>query len=220
VHRSLGYAAARGRRNVAALFPNTDFGQVQQAAFNATVAKIGLGVKANSVFGSISQAQSLIDQLGPQFGTGAVDVLFIPDRASAPGIGAMVQQGGGAAGRALIVGSADWDQDPAILAAPGLNGAIYPAVDDTGYRALRTEYTARFGSDPHPLATIAYTAVVLANAAPLAAGRYSAPLLTMPGGFNGRDGVFRFLADGRSQYALAIKQISNGVSQRIEGPKL
>ena len=85
---------------------------------------------------------------------------------------------------------------------------------------MRPEYAARFGSDPHPLATIAYTAAILANAPPLVDSRYSAAQLTMPGGFNGRDGVFRFLPDGRSQYALVIKQVEPGGARQVDGPKL
>ena len=38
--------------------------------------------------------------------------------------------------------------------------------------------------------------------------KYDRAQLTLPGGFNGRDGVFRFLPDGRSEYALVIKQVT------------
>ena len=149
-------------------------------------------------------------------------MLFLPDRASAPGFGAMLQQAGMPKGKVLIIGSADWDTDTTISATPSLQGAIYPAVDDTGYRALLPEYTAKFGSNPHPLATIAYTAAILANAPSLSLGtpRYDRQQLTLPGGFNGRDGVFRFLPDGRSEYALIIKQVISGGAQRVDGPKL
>src|SRR5439155_23813766 len=117
---------------------------------------------------------------------------------------------------------ADWDTDPAIAATPSLFGAVYPAVDDAGYRALSPEYSAKFGTNPHPLATVAYTATILANASSLSLGtpRYDRQRLTLPGGFNGRDGVFRFLPDGRSEYALIIKQVVSGGAERVDGPKL
>jgi hypothetical protein len=127
-----------------------------------------------------------------------------------------------APGGVLLIGSADWNGDAAIAGTPYLSGAIYPAVDDAGYQALLPEYQARFGSTPHALATIAYTAVILANATPLALGTppYDRTQLTLPGGFNGRDGVFRFLADGRSEYALVIKQVAPGGATVVDGPKL
>ena len=51
-----------------------------------------------------------------------------------------------------------------------LNGAIYPAVDDKGYQAILPLYQQKFGGTPHPLVTIAYTAVILANASSLSNG--------------------------------------------------
>ena len=70
--------------------------------------------------------------------------------------------------------------------------------------------------------TLAYTAVVLANVSSLSLGtpRYDRAQLTTPGGFNGRDGVFRFLQDGRSEYALVIKKVTVGGAQLVDGPKI
>ena len=75
---------------------------------------------------------------------------------------------------------------------------------------------------PHALSTIAYTATVLANASSLALGtpKYDRAQLTLPAGFNGRDGVFRFLSDGRSEYALVVKQVGAGGATVVDGPKL
>jgi hypothetical protein len=123
-------------------------------------------------------------------------------------------------GSLQIMGSADWDGDAAILSTGYLDGAVYPAVDDTGYKALAPQYTQRFGGNPHPFATLAYTAAILANATPLISARYSAASLTTAGGFNGRDGVFKLLPDGRSEYALIMKQISGGTAVRVDGPKV
>jgi branched-chain amino acid transport system substrate-binding protein len=45
-------------------------------------------------------------------------------------------------------------------------------------------------------------------------------MLTSSAGFNGRDGVFRFLADGRSEFALSIRQVTiGGSSVAEEAPK-
>ena len=70
--------------------------------------------------------------------------------------------------------------------------------------------------------TIAYTAMILANASSLSMGtpQYAAPQLTLPAGFNGRDGVFRFLPDGRSEYALVIKEVTAGGARVVDTAKL
>ncbi|MGN6103038.1 MAG: penicillin-binding protein activator [Devosia sp.] len=219
-NRSLGYARDRNRRRFAALLPNSDFGRVQQAAYQEAIANLHLSSRGAFVFNVESDMQNLVGQVASLVSSGAIDALFLPDRATAPAIAGMMQQAGIARGRLMIIGSADWDTDPTILSTPYLQGAVYPAVDDNGYKALAPEYTARFGGNPHPLATIAYTAAILANAAPLANARYSPSQLTLPGGFSGRDGVFRFLADGRSQYALIMKQLTAGGAVRVDGPKL
>jgi len=220
VHRSLTYASEHGHRAVAGVFPASPFGQVQQAAFQRAVADLRLSNQGTSTFSSDRDAAGVVARLAPQLSSGQIDTLFLPDRASAPAFAGALQQAGIKPGKVLVVGSADWDGDPTILATPYLTGAVYPAVDDTGYRALQGDYAARFGGNPHPLATIAYTATILANASALANARYSAGVLTLPGGFNGRDGVFRFLPDGRSQYALIMKQVQAGGAVRADGPKL
>src|SRR5690606_24399227 len=136
----------------------------------------------------------------PMLKSGYLDTLFLPDRATAPEFGAALQQAG--ASGVQLLGSADWEGDPRIAQTPGLNGALYPAVDPAGLLAISGEYQARFGGPPHALATLAYTAVILANVKTLSMAnpRYSAAALTAPSGFNGRDGVFRFLANGQSEY--------------------
>jgi ABC-type branched-subunit amino acid transport system substrate-binding protein len=222
IHRSLIYATGKGRKAIAAVFSTTDFGRAQQSAFQIVAA--GLGITPRSVFsyGSDTDQRSIASTLGPQINGGVVDAVFMPDRAGAPGFAKLLRTAGAPPNKALLIGSADWDTDAAILAASTLAGAVYPAIDDTGYLALKTEYQAKFGGSPHPMATIAYTAAILANAAPLAKAKppYSTALLTTPGGFSGRDGVFRFLPDGRSQYALVMKQVVSGGAIKVDGAKL
>ncbi|MDB5562694.1 MAG: transporter substrate-binding protein [Hyphomicrobiales bacterium] len=220
--RSLSYVKAKGRQAVAGIFPTSSFGKVQQGAFQQATADLGLTPRAVYTFSSEAEARSVIDQMLPQLKSGAIDALFIPDRATAPSFAALLAQAGVPKGNVTIIGSADWEGDSTILQAPYLAGAVYPAVDDTGYQALKPEYQAKFGSVPHPLATIAYTATILANVSALSKGtpRYDRTQLTSAGGFNGRDGVFRFLPNGRSEYALIMKQVAAGGAQRIDGPKL
>ena len=222
VKRSLGYAKGLGKQALAGIFPNNDFGRIQQSAFQQAAADLGLRIVGMYNFGSETEARNVIAQVSPTLSARQIDTLFLPDRATAPSFGVLLQQANVPAGGQLIVGSADWNNDPQILATAYLNGAIYPALDDKGYQAILPLYQQRFGSAPHPLVTIAYTAVILANASTLsqAQPKYNAQLLTAAGGFNGRDGVFRFLPDGRSQFALVIKKISNGAASVVDGPKL
>ena len=220
--RTLRFAQAAGRRAFAGVFPNSDFGRIHQSAFTQAAADLGLRVVGVYTYGSEAEARGVVGELAPVLQGGQVDALYLPDRATAPSFGVLFEQAGIAGGAIQVVGSADWNGDQAILSTPWLAGAIYPAVDDTGYQAVLPAYQQKFGGTPHPFVTLSYTAVILANVSSLsmASPRYDRALLTAAGGFNGRDGVFRFHPDGRSEYALVVKRVGPGAAQTIEAARL
>ncbi len=222
VKRSMAYAQKIGKRAIAGIFPSTDFGRIQEGAFRQAMSELGMNAVAVYNFKTEAEARTVITQVIPLLQSGQIDTLFIPDRATAPSLANLLQEGGIAAGRVQLVGSGDWNGDPSIANTTSLAGAIFPAPDQAGLNALTTEYQAKFGTAPHPFATLAYTATILANAKSLANGtpRYDRGLLASPAGFNGRDGVFRFLPDGRSEFALSIRQVTiGGSSVAEEAPK-
>lgn len=222
LRRSLGFSRAAGHRHFAGLFPQTESGRLQQAAFQGVAAELGLAPRLVQGFASPAEARSAVARLAPMILAGEVDALVLPDRASAPLIANLLQQLGVRRGSLQIIGSADWSGDTAIQATPLLYGAIFPAVDEAGYRAIQPQYEAKFAGRPHPLTTLSYTATILANVSALSRSEppYQRSQITLPGGFNGRDGVFRFRSDGTSDYALAIRSVTESGSSQLEGPKL
>lgn len=222
VRRSLAFVQSLRRRSIAAIVPNTDFGRIQEGALQQAAAQFGLPVRAIYHFANQTDAQQAVDQVAPFIKDGSIDALFLPDRATAPSIASMLQTAGVERSKVTIVGSADWNNDAAIQQSSFLAGAVYPAVDDSGYQALKPQYVAKFGTTPHPFTTLSYTATLLANSAKLsmATPRYDAAILTNSSGFNGRDGLFRFSSDGRSQYALVIKEVTIGGAQVADAAKI
>lgn len=222
LRRSLAFAQRQGRSRFAAIVPTTTFGQAQEAAFRQTLSATGLTPRAVHQFASAAEAQRIVDNLAPLIRSGGVDAVFLPDRASAPLFAGLIANAEVARQSVAIIGSADWEGDATIAATPFLAGALYPAVDDAGYRAILADYQARFGGVPHRLTTLAYTATILANAAPLsmAEPRYNAAALTNPQGFNGRDGLFRFGADGKAQMALVMKEVRAGGAVTVDEARL
>ena len=220
--RSLGWIKAQGRRGIAGAFPANPYGQVQQTAFRREAIAAGFSPSAVYTFSSAAEAQQIVNQALPDIRKGMIDTFYLPDRATAPSFAVLLAQAGVTPDMLQIVGSADWEGDPAIAGTSQLSGAIYPAVDPAGMAAISADYQRQFGSQPHALATIAYTAVILANVNTLsmATPPYNPMLMTSAQGFNGRDGVFRFLGNGRSEYALAIKKIVPGGSQMVEAAGL
>jgi len=222
VKRSMSYAKKLGKKAIAGIFPTTDFGRIQEGAFRQAMSELGMNAVAVYSFKSEAEARTVITQVIPLLQSGQIDTLFIPDRATAPSLANLLLEGGITAGSVQLVGSGDWNNDPSIANTTSLAGAIFPAPDLSGLNALTTEYQAKYGAAPHPFATLAYTATILANAKSLSGStpRYDRALLTAAAGFNGRDGVFRFLQDGRSEFALTIRQVTiGGSSVAEEAPK-
>jgi len=222
VTRSIAYAVGQGRRSFAAIISRSPFGEIQQAAFAIATSQQSVTVNALYQFGNQAEAEQAVAQLAPFLKSGAIDAVFMPDRAFAPSIAALLEAAGVEKAGITFVGSQDWDGDPTIQQTPYLAGAVYPAPNPEGFNQLKADYVAMFGTDPHPLATFAYTAVLLANTSSLATGtpRYDRNLLVAERGFEGRDGVFRFLPDGTNEHALVIKQITPGGWSVIDQARL
>ena len=163
VKRTLSYAQSQGRQAFAAIVPNTAFGQIQEGAFRQAASDLGLTVRAVYRFSNEAEARSAVEQIIPFLKAGSIDALFIPDRSTAPSFGVLLEQAGVERSKLMLIGSLDWEGDANIPQTAYLAGAIYPAVDESGLAALTPQYEAKFGQPPHPLATIAYTATLLAN---------------------------------------------------------
>jgi branched-chain amino acid transport system substrate-binding protein len=221
--RAVRHLRDHGRRGPAGIFPATPYGEALATAFRQQAIAAGFNPSAVYTFSNISEAQQIIDQAKPLIERGMIDALFIPDRASATTFAGLLAQAGVTNETVQLVGSVDWANDATLLRNPALAGAIFPAVDETGLNAIRADYAARFGGNPPQMATIAYTATILANVntLSLATPPYEATLLTNPAGFAGRDGLFRLHADGRSDYALVIKQIgADGLATTADAARI
>lgn len=212
VQRSVAYAASQGRRSFAAIVSRTPFGELQQAAFAVATSQQAVTVNALYQFSNQTEAEQAVAQLAPFLLSGAIDTVFLPDRAFAPSIAALLEAATVDKSGITILGSQDWDGDPTIQATPFLEGAYYPAPRPQGFERLKSDYLTAFGGEPHPLATFAYTAVLLANTPALATAtpRYDRLQLTAQRGFEGLDGAFRFLPNGTNEHALVVKQVTTG----------
>jgi ABC-type branched-subunit amino acid transport system substrate-binding protein len=209
VDRIVDFSASRGKESFAALVPNSDYGRVAEAEFQAAVARNGGRVMAVEHYqpGAAGPAAQKIAGLA-----GQIDALFIPEQAEAMG---SVAQALTAAGldskRVQILGTGVWN-DARVLKLPALQGAWFAAPDNAGFNAFAGRYRAKYNEDPTRIATLAYDAVSLAAALARQQGsqRYAESVLTNPAGFNGADGVFRFRNDGQNERGLSVLMIGNG----------
>ncbi|MDE2577262.1 MAG: penicillin-binding protein activator [Hyphomicrobiales bacterium] len=214
VDRVIDYAAQKGKRSLAALIPENDYGNIAAGALQTAAARNGMRVMTIERYrpGDAQAAVQRIAQLG-----GQIDALFIAEQADQmASMSKLLTTNGLDSRKTQILGTGLWN-DVRALRQPALQGAWFAAPENAGFSAFAQRYRARFHSDPTRIATLAYDATTLAIALARAQGgaRYSEGVLTNASGFNGADGVFRFRADGLNERGLSVLQISNGATSVV-----
>jgi len=214
VDRIVDFASQRGKKSFAALVPESDYGNVALAEFQAATARAGSRVLTIERYapGGAAAAVQRIAALGDQ-----IDALFIPEQAEGMVAVSQALAANGINGqRVQLLGIGVWN-DARILKLPALQGAWFAAPENTGFNSFAQRYKARFGTEPTRIATLSYDAVSLAAALARAQGPagFSEAVLTNASGFNGADGVFRFRPDGLNERGLSVLQIGNGGAMTI-----
>ena len=215
VDRVLAYAAEGGRRSLAALVPDTVYGNVVEAEFRETAARRGLRVAGIERYAP-GQPGPAVERLATVIAGAApsADALLIPETGDGlAAVGAALAAIRFDPARVRPLGTGVWN-DPRTARIPQLAGGWSAAPDGAGFAAFSGRYRARFGSDPTRIATLSYDAVSLAAALARTQGpqRFAESVLLSPSGFAGADGTFRFRADGTNDRALAVIEIRNGAT--------
>lgn len=221
IMRALGFARAQGRNAIAAIIPDTPLGNARAEALRQAAGETGMEIVGIEMFSDEAQARRAVERLAPAMRSNLVDALYLPDSATAPSFGILLEAARVPRDRFIVIGSADWEGEAEISAQTYLTGAVYPAIDPAGLAGLAGAYRARFGTEPHQFTTLAYSAVLLANTPSLSLSTppFGNGLLS-PTGFTGRDGPIRFHFDGRGEYGLAMRQIGPGRATTIEAARL
>ncbi|WP_162916268.1 penicillin-binding protein activator [Cohaesibacter haloalkalitolerans] len=229
VERIISYAASQGKRSLAAIVPQTPYGNIVEAALRQNAARYGVRVMTIENYKSGNQPdpfglQNAAEQIAKL--KDQIDAVFVPEAAAAVSAAQLLAGQGVRNKSVTFLGTGQWDQ-PTITREPMLDGAWYPAPPRVlrnldgrtiGFDSFARRYAAQFGSEPPRVASLAYDSVILAAALVAQAGerRFAADTLTDPNGFIGfGDGFFRFRRDGTSQRSLAIMQISKGSSSIV-----
>jgi branched-chain amino acid transport system substrate-binding protein len=215
VERVVDYAAQNGRRAVAALIPQTTYGNVVEAQFRETAARRGVRVVQVERYPAGQPQQAVARLAGVATGASPqVDALFVPDDPTGlAAVSAALQGAGFDPARVKPLGTALWN-DPGALRLPMLQGGWFAAPEQTGFQNFAARYQAAYNEAPVRIASLAYDAVSLAAALNRTQGtqRFSETVLTNRAGFNGVDGVFRFRADGLNDRALAVYEARDGAA--------
>lgn len=222
--RIVGYAVSQGRSAIAVIAPNTPFGQAM-----ITGAQEVPGANIMSTILYDTNKVDLSDEVR-SLGTGAQAVLA-PDAAKRMlGLAPLLAYHGMDPNQVKYLGSALW-RDPLIGTEPNLAGAWFPASSPAAWELFVARYQQAYGKDPLPIAGLGYDSVALAatlvrnvrqglvtdaSAAPGQWVGLDRNSITVPTGFAGVDGIFRFLPDGRVERGLAILEVQRNSFPIVE----
>ncbi|MDZ4087215.1 MAG: penicillin-binding protein activator [Tabrizicola sp.] len=207
------FAVKNGKSKVLIVHDRNVAGEVGKAAIERGVSAAGGSVVGVTSYefsqNGIVQAASGI--VSTARSSGATALFLTADTAGAlPLLSQLLVDNGIDKTTTQFIGLTRWDIPPATLALPGVQGGWF-AMPDPGLQAqFRARYEGAYGSQPVPVASLAYDGIAaigaLANrakdGAPLSKGD-----LTQSAGFAGVSGIFRLLPNGTNERGLAVATI-------------
>ena len=203
------YAASQGKRNLALLYPQTQYGNNVQAILNRAAGPSGVKIAASQPFArgqsSAAAAQRIAQDLNdPSRG---IDSILIPDGGeSLRSLSAALEQNGVTPEKVKILGTGLWD-DTVTRSTPIAQGGWYAGVSPDMVQRFDSKYSNVYGGNPPRIASLAYDAVSLA-AGLARKGDFSSGAITDAGGFQGQNGLFRFRSNGLIERGLSILEMT------------
>ena len=207
------YAVQNGKSKVLIVHDRNVAGEVGKAAIERGVSAAGgsvVGVTSYE-FSQNGIVQAATGIVGTAKSSGATALFLTADTAGAlPLLSQLLVDNGIDKNSTQFIGLTRWDIPPATLSLPGVQGGWF-AMPDPGLSAqFRSRYEGAYGSQPVPVAALAYDGSAAIGAlasrakdgAPLAKGD-----LTQSAGFAGVSGIFRLLPNGTNERGLAVATI-------------
>jgi branched-chain amino acid transport system substrate-binding protein len=213
------YAAKQGKRSVALLYPQTQYGSNVQQALNRQAGASGIQIAASQPYargqaGSVAAQRVAQDVNDPSRG---IDAVLIPEGGEAlRSLSATLEQNGVTPEKVTILGTGLWD-DSVTRSTPIAQGGWYAGVSPDLVDRFNSKYSGAYGSNPPRIASLAYDAVSLA-AGLARKGDFSATAITDAGGFQGQNGLFRFRQNGLIERGLAILEMTSSGPQVVAQP--
>lgn len=215
VRRTIAYAADNGARRFAALLPNGEYGRRAGEALSQAVARAGGTLVATERYDRGNT--SIVSAAERLRGQGPFDAVLIAEGARLSALAADALKNGNA--QVIVLGTELWSGESSIANSAPLRGALFSAVSDGRYRQFVSSYEARFGEQPHRVATLGYDAVLLTLriARDWRVGRdFPAGQMLANDGFLGLDGPFRFRSDGVGERAMEVRRVGNGTVSVVD----
>ena len=211
-NRLVSYAASQGRTKAVIVHPRTLEGELGKAALENAAQSTPLEIVAIEAFefsqkGVIDSVARIKDSVLET----QADTLFLTSNTARalPLLVQLLPEAGINPQDVQYIGLSRWDIPRQILELPGVQNGWFTSPSRQVSASFKTRFTKGYGSPPHQLAGLAYDGLAAIGAL-VSTGQKNAvtkTALTQASGFQGVSGVFRFLADGTNERALAIAKI-------------
>ena len=213
-NRLVNFAARSGITRFAVVHADDLQGNVGRDAITAAVSRNRAQLAGVASY-PLSQ-QGILDaapQIAATVKAGGADAVFLTASISAdlPIIATALPDAGVNPLDTKFIGLTRWNALPQALALPGLQGGLFALPDQAVLNSFEGRYAATYGAAPHPLAGLAYDGIAAIGALLQSgnAGALTRQGLTTSQGFQGANGIFRFLPNGQSERGLAVAEIRN-----------
>ncbi len=216
--RLIDFAAAQGKRNAIIVHPANIEGEFGKLAIERAAAGSRLNIVSSQGFDFSREGVANVVPLV----RAAVEIedadLVLLTSTTAGALGLLVQmlpEAGVKPEDLQFAGLARWDIPAQNLALPGVQGGWFPVPDQELLANFSARFEELYESKPHHLASLSYDSIAAIGAL-VASGKRNAltrAALTQAAGFEGVDGIFRFLQNGTNTRGLAIAQV---VDKQVE----
>lgn len=198
----LRYARDRGVKSFAVVAEPGDLGRRAVSIAQSVATETGLKLTSTRYLNGNGNQSTLLDDLRADGKGRLPDAVLLPDGGSNLGGLATLFDGTGM----QLLGTVQWSrQDLANM--PALVDAWFAAPDPRAFSSFTEAYQARYAGNAGILAGLAFDAVTMAQNLALS-GNLDRAGITLPAGFSGVVGDFRFRADGQCRRDMAILAVN------------
>ncbi|PCH92633.1 MAG: penicillin-binding protein activator, partial [Rhodobacteraceae bacterium] len=165
--RLVRYGMSKGLRSVAAVGAQNAAGEIAiEAVRKAAVASGAKYTGSTSyvfstqgVVGAVSAIKNQVNSTGTQ-----ALVLSSNSAGALPVLAQLLPENGITSDRVKLMGLTRWNIPAETMKNPGLQGGWFTLPDTSSISAFRGRYAAQYGTNPHPLAGIAYDGIAAVGA--------------------------------------------------------
>ncbi|WP_420557084.1 penicillin-binding protein activator [Roseovarius sp.] len=213
-NRLTGYAVSQGKRRIMTVHSRNLAGELGRDAIAQAIRANG-ATSAGVVNYEFSQGGVVgaVPAIKENAQTNSADAIFLTANAAGalPLFSQMLPEAGLSPAEMQYIGLARWDEPAQTRTLPGVQNGWFAIPDPRRANQFASRFQAANGGAPHDLAGLSYDAIAAIGALAKSgrADALSRSSLTQSSGFQGVNGIFRFLPNGTTQRGLAVATIRN-----------